>query len=399
MLNIPKVQVQVHRKLKLLIDEVSSFPETSSEIVDALKRIGFVNFNSLLSERSRLIRMFREIVIPLEGVFHPPLSYSPKVELNEDWADNILRNKLVIGVDTSEIMPSPHISPLFLLVNIGYQAIFYGEKLICLHGSTPNFYASMEIMSNFGSGHLKHVPSWILEVKRLDDEFTVIKGLLDSLPSRFPSYVFFDESFSVNYLSARSKEFRRKVVESLVEIHERLRDLNVVPIGVFYTRSRAFTLTAVKSIICTSRSCSDCIDSDDLYCNKFSSIRDSLLLDRVLEIGWRTPLFDVNNRVTEEFPSLNVLGFYVKVGFSNVLRVEFPSWCKDFVNEIHGVVLAQSILGRGYPYVLERAHEEAYINSRERSWVLSYIDRLLRSSGMRGLTFSGKFRRKVRGVV
>jgi len=400
MLNIPKVQVQVHRKLKLLVDEASEFPEISSPVIEASRKLRFIDLNSLLNERSRLIRMFREIALPLEFDFHPPLNFSPKSPLDESWADNALKNTLVIGVDTSEITPTPHVSPLFLLINIGYQAIFYGDKLTYLHGSTPYFYASKEIMTDIGVGRFKHVPSWLLEVKRLEDECKVVEELLKSFLKVDVSFVFFDESFSVNYLTARSREFRRRVVESLVTMHRKLRDLNAIPIGIFYTRSRAFTFMTIRSVLCASKNCSDCINqSANLRCRELSTIRDSILFDKVLNVGWRSPLFDVKNRVTEEFPDLKVLGFYVKIGSGNILRVEFPDWCRDYVDDIHRVVFAQSIIGRGYPYILERAHEEAYISPRERAWVLSYIDKLLRASGNHGLTLSGKFRRKIRGVV
>ena len=91
--------------------------------------------------------------------------------------------------------------------------------------------------------------------------------------------------------------------------------------------------------------------------------------------------------------------FYLKLSSDNVVRVEFPEWCLNYVDVIRDVVLAQSIIGRGYPYVLERAHEEAYISSRERRWVLSYIDKLIRSHGGSGIVLSGKFKRKIRGVL
>lgn len=400
MLDIPKVQVQVRRKLKMLIDEALEFPEVSSPLVEASCRLRFVDLTSILNEKSKLIRMFRELAFPLECDFHPPLSFSSTSSLNENWADDVLKGKLVIGVDTSEITPTPHISPLFLLVNIGYQAIFYGEKILHLHGSTPYFYALKEIMRDVNWGQFRAIPAWLLEVKRLEDECRVVEGLLGSFPNVDVSFVFFDESFSVNYLTARSRDFRRRVVESLVGMHNRLRELNVIPIGIFYTRSRAFTFMIIRAVLCESESCSDCIDrGDNLRCRELSVIRDSILFDRALNTGWRSPLFEVKNRVTEENPDLKVLGFYVKIGSGNVLRVEFPDWCCDYVDEIHSLVLAQAIIGKGYPYVLERAHEEAYISSRERAWFLSYMDKLLRASGNYGLSFSGKFKRKMRGVV
>lgn len=398
MINIPKVQVQVHKKLKLLVDEASGFPEVSDLLVEAYRRLRFVDLSVLLNEKLQLIRMFREIVFPLERDSYPPSNWSPNVSLDENWADEALKNTLIIGVDTSEIKPTPHVSPLFLLVNIGYQAIFFGDELTHSHGSMPYFYASKEILTDIG--RYRYVPSWLLEVKRLEDECRVVQELLKSLPQRDFSYVFFDESFSVNYLTARSKEFRSKVVEALVKMHENLRRLNAVPIGIFYTRSRAFTFTIIKSILCASKNCLDCIKrSSDLRCRELSTMRDSVLFDKALDTGWRSPLFDVKNKVIEDFSDLKVLGFYVKIGSGNMLRVEFPDWCRDHVDGIHKVVLAQSIVGRGYPYILERAHEEAYISPRERAWLLSYIDRLLRASSDHGLTLSGKLKRKIRGVV
>ncbi|MCS7385507.1 MAG: DNA double-strand break repair nuclease NurA [archaeon GB-1867-005] len=397
-LDAPKVQVQIREKLQLLIDEANRFPELSEVMVDAFRKLSFGNLKLLASEESKLIRRFREIAYPLEFNPKPPPNWSPLRPIDERWADEALSRTLIIGVDTSEITPTPHISPVFLLVNVGYQAVLYGRKSIYLEGSTPFFYASKEIVEEFKGR--RRVPAWILEVKRIEDELRVIRDLVGKAPKGEATLALFDESFSMGYLMARSKEFRSKVVSAMLSLHEELKNLNVIPVGVFYTRSRAFTFSVIRSVVCGSKVCSECISSgEELECRRLASIRDLILFDKALELGWRSPLFEVKSQLTSEFSELKVVGFYLKVGASNVFRVEFPSWCADHVDFIHKGVLAQSIIGRGYPYILERAHERAYISSRERAWVLTYIDRLLRSSGEARLSLSGKFRRKLRGVV
>ncbi len=397
MLDIPKIQIQIKNKINMLFNEVRNFPEISNVMIDYLLKLKFSNLKSLVDEESYLIRRFKEIAYPLELEFHPP-NHEYGDSLDGSWAIRALNNKLIIGIDTSEIAPTPHVTPLFLLVNVGFQAINYGDRSSHFNGSKPFFYVYSELAEEIGG--IKTVPSWTLEIKRLENELKVISELID-LPFKSEyKIVFFDESFSISYLMARDQNFRNKIIQAMDELQCKLRDLNIIPIGIFYTRSKAFTYSVIKSIICSNVKCSECsFDIEEKPCKKYSIVRDLALFNEVLKIGWRSPVFEVKSQITSQFRNFKVLAFYVKVGSGNLFRVEFPDWCLDYIDLIHDVVLAQSIIGRGYPYVLERAHEEAYISSSERRWLLNYIDKLIRGSGGSGLVLSGKFKRKIRGVL
>ncbi|MCS7374463.1 MAG: DNA double-strand break repair nuclease NurA [archaeon GB-1845-036] len=396
MLDVLKVQAQVNEKLQLLIMEANKYPKLSETLVEEFENLVSANFKFEASDIRFLVRRFGELLIPMEAKSHPP----PLSEdsLNEHWAEKVLKDSYIIGVDTSEIKPTPHLIPMFLLVNVGYQAFIYGDKISNVHGSSPFFYTSNELVrGELGRG----IPSWILEVKRLENELKVILNLNSILNSSSNSkFALFDESFSVGYLASRSKSFRRRVIDALISLQASLRDVGIIPVGIFYTRSRGFVVSLIKSRLCKNKRCSECVSSlSKPLCLNLSLVRDQILLDSTLNLGFRSQIFKVFNRLSLSSDIPEVYGFYLKVGLNNVFRVEFPSWCLDYVDDIHRIVLAQSIIGRGYPYVLERAHEEALISSRERLWVLNYLDRVLKKTEGFGLTLSGKFKRKIIGVV
>ncbi len=396
MLDIPRVQVQIKSKIGLLSKELKKYPDITDELVDYLMKLRFSNLTCMENEIDFLVKRFRELAYP---IYRPEISPpNPKYGdvIDHEWALRALSNCCVIGVDTSEIAPTPHIAPLFLLVNVGFQAIIYGEKPNHINGSRPNFYIYSELAEEFEG--VRRLPSWVLEVKRIENELAVISNVADLIKGVEHKIVLFDESFSLSYLMTRDRKFRVRVARAMWDLLCRLRDLNVIPVGVFYTRSKALVRSIVKLVACSGLECRSCASSEKV-CSKFSFVRDSILMNRALDVGWCSPIFGVLNPVTLSMPHFKIVSFYLKLSSDNVVRVEFPEWCLNYVDVIRDVVLAQSIIGRGYPYVLERAHEEAYISSRERRWVLSYIDKLIRSHGGSGIVLSGKFKRKIRGVL
>jgi len=79
---------------------------------------------------------------------------------------------------------------------------------------------------------------------------------------------------------------------------------------------------------------------------------------------------------------------YVNVGVTRIpviARVEAPGWGaqnEDAITTLHAVLLHQSQVLNGYPYVLARAHEEALVTTADKAALDSEIQRQLIAQGI-----------------
>lgn len=404
MLDVVAVQDRVSRKLDELVGDVREAGKMFDVLLNEINSINSLEeVNSVVLSDSTIFGRFPEVVLIKESVkkVKIPMDVSPSL-YDTDTVLDALKGFSIVGIDTSEILPSAHMSPSFLLVNVGVQGIRYGS-FTHVEDSIPFIYTSVDLKQEARKGGYRITSTWSVESKRWKCQFNVLRDVC----GRFSGSVFvlFDESFSLVYLGARSVDERKAVVESFVEAMKGFRDFKVVPIGVFYTRSSALCASLIRGLFCKDKSCcKDCVvearskgELGRLPCEKML-IKDSTLINCFLEFGWRSTVFQALNRVTREH-GLEVYGFYLKVGDGNVLRVEFPSWALKWVKQIGIIVLGQACLGGGYPYVLERAHEQAYISYSERKWVFEYVSKLLREKYGLDLKISRKELRKHRGVV
>lgn len=385
-------QAVIRGRLEALAQDVRGYPDILSEVVEEYSR-----FNDALHVRTTLdgvvdlLRECSEVAYPLENA----QAAAPSFEIGgfrpseSQWAGEALQGEAVVGIDTSEIQPSIHRSPSFLLENVGFSMIEYQKDTPHLDGARAYFHPHSELVDRYARSS-SVLPAWAADVARMECELDSLKNLMESRKTSQVT-VLFDESFSASWLNTVSPSWREGVAREMKRVQSELLEMETNPVGVFYTGSSAF-VSMVR------------IGLEEAESKKrdasWRRVRDSRLLMRVLPSGWRSPLFRVRNRITDQF-DLRVLGFYLKAGEGSVFRVEFPEKLLERVEIIHRVVVAQAALGGGYPYVLHRAHEEAYISPGERQWVFDYVNRLLGEEAglINGVQLSRKEMRKLVGLV
>ncbi len=372
-LNNLKMRVRTRREADLL--EAIRFTRSMNDV----RRV--IESDTSISKR------FQEYVLPVEQVLFKRITADPVNPLPRNVPHVRLIENVeeipVIGCDTSEIRPSAHYLPLFMLINVGVFAMG-AEEGEYFSESDPHFYTWEELTAL----HPRRLRTTLrIDSRRIEAQCETILSVVDRIRESGNSksiIVLLDETLSLGYLVGRSAETREETVTALLEMMGELKKKNCIPVGVFYTMSTALTVSLIRGVMCRNKpSCSVCIEGarsggniKDLPCEKYM-MRDVKLVDLLLDPGCRTFCFEVKNVITRAF-SYTVLAFYLKVWKNDVLRVEIPQWASDKVNEIASVVYLQSIMGAGYPYVLERAHEYAVIRSGERDWFISMISRVLR---------------------
>jgi len=301
------------------------------------------------------------ILLPVEDIrSYPP---SEKIEPTIKWMSQYLMHKsyVVGGLDSSWIDYMPHINLPIIILCSG----------IWLH--------------SYGDGEV--IRRYLLDYLRLDERIrTAVKKLERRLiEEACPEIngdigiIMLDESISMRYAYVYSADHRREIARGVVELLDSIGERGYIPVGVYYTT--ASDIFNTLSIVV-----------EDL--ERIPPVRDSTIMNSTLNIGDRSPLFRVKSDLLDEY-SLDIVAFYLKIAEKNILRVEFPLKFKDHTEDIRMCVLAQSIIGGGYPLALQRAHEIAVFRREDREYLLEIIARLTRKISPQALLSKKLLRKRV----
>jgi hypothetical protein len=109
---------------------------------------------------------------------------------------------------------------------------------------------------------------------------------------------------------------------------------------------------------------------------------DVQLMQQMLpERGWRSAVFESNNRVLKEhYARHRRVGFFFLNTGMEIARVEVPEWVwkdPERLAQVHGAVYGQVRLGLGYPIALSEAHEQAVVRAPERQAFFELLRRTL----------------------
>lgn len=254
---------------------------------------------------------------------------------------SILINKgfSIAALDSSVFDSGPHLFIDIMLVNVGYWYACYG-----LNNGGDGSYCRIY------PGFLTTTEKKVIIKQTEKEALLKISNILNS--SNHKKFLFLDESLNLAYTLNFDKESRINLVKALENNIEEAIKANIIPIGIFYTRV-ADILRGMSIII------------DKNLQEKYKHIPDRLLVDAIIEAGARTPCFKVYSKPLLD-SNIKLLAFYLKIDNGNILRIEFLEKFRNFIDDIHLAILAQSILGNGYPLALQRAHELAVLTKDDR---------------------------------
>ncbi len=309
------------------------------------------------------------ILIPVESVSKKTCCNPENV--NMDWAIDVLtREKVgVYSFDGSLHSLGRHFSYSLNVVNVGFWFKNYGNDS---HG----WGNEVDVIVDKPEREVKRFLS-----KKFEYE-VLIRHLEDLNPSHH-KFILYDESFNLLFTLSWDQETRTRYAR-MVNNH-----LNLVlsngyyPIAVFYTNSTDLVRTYQSK--------------KNKKTEVLSLLQDKAIMDLYLSNFARSNVFKVYNKVVSGL-GMEISAFYLKIRDKNVFRVEFPSILESKADFIHKVVLAQSIIGMGYPLALQRAHEWAVLTSQDRELIERETARLLGIPYVE-MAYSGKRRSKRRPIV
>ena len=287
-------------------------------------------------------------LVPVEDVesrIPPQLSEVKSVSDIEELS-NLLSGYSLGSYDSSWHTAGAHFILTFVVYNTGYYYYCFGDGKGG-SGSHPKIVIGLS-------------DDWDndLEIKR--HELRVARSLGNKLYGRY-KLMFLDESLNSMYAIKWSRSKREVFLNTVLDILSGLMERGVAPLGIFYTRARDLirTLSASGADI-------------DIV------LTDKTIMNRLLDVGERSPVFKVYNKVIDDF-GLDVSCFYLKISDRNILRVEFPTHILDYidVDTIHIGVYIDALRGGGYPYSLIRAHEMAVLDYEDREGIEAVLADIL----------------------
>ena len=301
--------------------------------------------------------------------FHPFTQTFKDVSSATSWADEVLRGHEVGAVDGSHLTPfSLHGLPLGF-VRVGWYLNLHRDSL---------FEKGSELKLVLPEENTVYMTESKINFERTYGELNKIKSLIKAISkdSQEEALLFFDGSFVFSFaehLGEKEKEKYRAVLKDIFTLSKRHK---VAVVG-FVDNSLAHDFT--NTLLNFQKKLKE-VDAFNVL-----PLPDSLLFDGVLtKWGERSPVFLCLRKgiISEkEQDNFNIHFCYIKTGMSTPpCRIEFPTWLfeEGLVDQMVFLVLAQCVVGRGYPLVLKKAHDYSVITAKDRERIVHALFRLIK---------------------
>ncbi len=292
------------------------------------------------------------------GIIRSGLSWENR-EQSLSWAKEHIHEVTTFAVDGSQVFPQKDFSIPIALVQIGWfenhhcEAGTY-EKDILLDVMTPK---------DLVSDRSQPMDRWInmrrfsMEVQRLIDYITYAKDRAIT-QGRDPEkcLVFFDGSLVLSFAAMLDENIRSPYLDQVLTLLRASEQYQVPLVGYVDTAQSNDLTTLLRTF-------------DKLETTR--AIHDAKLLDGLMRWGDRTPLMtcdrgDILNYYAEMRTRLAFT--YLKTNANYPARLELPTWIWEAgrAETVINQVLAEVIVGNGYPYAIETADQTAVLQSRDR---------------------------------
>jgi len=301
----------------------------------------------------------------------------PPAEPPNDWA--------VAAVDGSHIDVDRHLPVACYLLNFGGCVLTYGRRPDATLFSHPHLAVNEEelyISNPNNRNQEESISGAVLGLVRTIKELDTLADTVEQCPTDLPVLGLVDGSLVMWPLSGQAypQYVKDEIIGGgLIPAMRRLEKMSetrsvALAAYVSYPRS-AETLNAVRCSLCPNdvNTCTQSCNnrrSAQQPCNNANDFLDRDLFERLLDPGWRSPVYKTNSSVSRDSynESSKVYFFYVNAG-EEIGRVEVPQWVaksETLLSLTHSLVWDQCRRGQGYPVAISESHEQAVVNTADR---------------------------------
>jgi len=298
----------------------------------------------------------------------------PPAEPPADW--------VVAAVDGSHIDVDRHLPVACYLLNFGGCVITYGSQPDATLFSHPHLATTPDelyISDPSNSMAEEMVSGALLGLVRTVKELETLANTVEQCPPELPVLGLVDGSLVLWGLSGQA--YRPYVTDAIINNGllpamkrlEKLAETRPVALAAYVSYPRSTeAVNAVRCSLCPhepsvcTQSCNNRRSSQQ-PCNNANEFLDRDLFQRLLEPGWRSPVYKTNSSVSRDsYDEANkVHFFYVNAG-EEIGRIEIPKWVaknEALLSLTHSLVWDQCQRGQGYPVAISESHEQAVVSA------------------------------------
>ncbi len=294
----------------------------------------------------------------------------------------------VVATDGSFILPDRHSPARFYLINIGRVHLHYGARPDADLSSTAELrYREQELKVD---GRIP-VNAALLGMRRAADELAALADLVAGVAR--PAVALQDGTLILWALSGQEPAVQDWVLDSFLAALDALRERGVPVASYISYPGGKDALDALRLAVCDFPgqgrpiNCDLCRAEREVpACAVIPSIPDRHLFEHIagLRAGERSDVYASSSKILQRYGEHRVHFFYLQTGVE-IARVEIPAWVAAdpaHLDLVHAVVYDQCRRGRGYPSVLQEAHEQAVIHADERRVVEQLVEEALARLGI-----------------
>lgn len=294
----------------------------------------------------------------------------------------------VLATDGSFILPDRHSPARFYLINIGRVHLHYGARPDAELSSTAELrYREQELKVD---GRIP-VNTAILGAKRAADELAALAALAAGTPR--PAVALQDGTLILWPLFTQDQVVRDWVLGDFLGALDDLRERGTPVASYISYPGGDEALDALRIAACDFPARGQPIDCDRCRaerdvpaCAIVPPLPDRHLFEHIARLapGERSALFASDSPILKQYGDHAIHFFYLQTG-AEIARVEVPAWVarhQPHLDLVHAVVYDQCQRGRGYPSVLQEAHEQAVIHADERRVVEQLVEEALARLGI-----------------
>ena len=313
-----------------------------------------------------------------------------------EWAFDALLDHPTFAVDGSQIRPDDDFSIPVAAVQVAWFENRHTVNGRYVKDARFEVLTPEDLTVDFGDDRV--ISEQQINLRRFELEIESLRATMEKLSAPGGddaklAVAFFDSSLVISFADRLQGEAQERHVRAMLELL-RSSEKTGVPVVGYVDGSRSRDLVHMAASL--------------FKLNDAEKIHDAWLVDSRLTWGARTPMF-VCARGGADRKQLSVLEKFEEyrrgVGFVYLktsatappARLEIPLWVleRGLLGQVIDLVIAEVVVGNGYPYVIQSADAAAVINSRDRDAFYAIFQRFAREQEI-GLRISQKTASKSR---
>ncbi|MED5405458.1 MAG: DNA double-strand break repair nuclease NurA [Chloroflexota bacterium] len=389
-LDMGQTVLQLDQLTQSVLGDSQARDERLTALINAASRVDRETATEKTCDTKQRPYLAAEVLESLLGAY-------PPAEPPNDWA--------VAAVDGSHIDVDRHLPIACYLLNFGGCVLTYGSCPDATMFSHPHLAMNQEelyISNPVNRNQEESISGAVLGLVRTIKELDTLADTVEQCPTDLPVLGLVDGSLVMWPLSGQAypQYVKDEIIGGgLIPAMRRLEKMSETrPVAlaayVSYPRS-AETLNAVRCSLCPNdvNTCTQSCNnrrSAQQPCNNANDFLDRDLFERLLDPGWRSPIYKTNSSVSRDSydESNKVYFFYVNAG-EEIGRVEVPQWVaksETLLSLTHSLVWDQCRRGQGYPVAISESHEQAVVNTGDRRVFRRMLIDSLEQQGLSGAT-------------